>query len=497
MDYKEATAILCDIEQHVAVERLRRDGLDIWPLLRLMLWRQLVGGDAGPAAPPQQTARKAGKFEKLMLAAHALLRSKRAYPKAEAVIFVADNERSVTVGGKAISPFGDSLRDYAGRIGISSLTLDASCTASPYGAPFSVRPEIALAFLRARLLRVTDVSSAFAIPSLEELNDYIRRAHALLQLDRIQMLEELRLIGALKQSFLPVLKAVSPKSVFLACYYHPAAMGMVLACRELGIRSVEVQHGQQGDYHGMYANWTKAGPGGYALMPDNFWCWGQQSADRINQWSRPSWPVQQAFVGGNPWMARQIHQPGPVDEEAQLDALFVAGKTHVLLALQPVEDALPVPIQQAIEFSSPDTRWLVRFHPKMPAGSKAKILCRLRAMAVPDVEVELSSSLPLAALLKRTDFMITLWSSVAYEALLFGAHPIIAHANGLKSFRFYIDRGLFSYVDSKEAILELLRKDPLQKVEEDNPYIETREEVISETLRYFVSPAISAMSAKR
>jgi len=485
MKYKEATAILCDIEQHVAVERLRHDGLDIWPLLRLVLWRQLGGG--APAMPPRPAARMAGIFEKLALAARALLRPKSAYPKAEAVFFIANDERSAMVAGKAMSPFGDSLKDYAGKIGISALTLDASRTASPYGAPFSVRPEIALAFFRARLRRVTAASLVSAIPGFDELDGYIRRSYPHLQLDRVQLLEELRLIGTLKRSFLRVLKAVSPKSVFLACYYHPAAMGLILACRALGIRSIEVQHGQQGDYHGMYASWTKAEPGGYALMPDNFWCWGQQSADRINRWSRPSWPAQMAIVGGNPWMAQQIHQLGPPDEEAELDALFVPGMTHVLLALQPVEDAIAASIQQAIALSPPDTRWLIRLHPKMRAGSKAEILGRLRAMATRNVEIELSSSLPLAGLLKRTDFVITLWSSVAYEALLFGAHPVIAHENGLKSFQSYIDRGLFSYADSKEAILEVLRKGRPRKVGEDSPYIETREDVIFEMLRRSVS----------
>jgi len=487
MEYQKATAILCDIEANVAVERLCLEGLDIWPLLRLMLWRQLAGGAAGPASSTRAAAGTAEKFEKLRLAAYALLRSKSAYPKAEVVFFVASEERSVEIAGKAISPFSDSLKDYAETAGISALTLDASHTISPYGKPFSVRPEIALAFFRARLQRVMNTCSAPTISGFDELDDYIRRAHPHLQLDRGQLLGEIRLIGALKRSFQRVLSAVSPKAVFLVCYYQPAAMGMILACRALGIRSIEAQHGQQGDYHGMYANWTKAGREGYALMPDNFWSWGQQSAERINKWSRSSWPAQVAIVGGNPWMARQIHKPGLPEEEVQLDTLFVAGKTHVLLALQPIEDALPAPIQQAIAHSPPDIRWLIRFHPKMLAESKAEIQSRLQGMAVRNFEIALSSSLPLAGLLKRTDFVITLWSSVAYEALLFGAHPVIAHENGLKSFRSYIERGLFSYAGSAEDILTLLRQGKPEPVREEQPYIETREEVILETLRQAVS----------
>jgi hypothetical protein len=483
MSYEEATAILCDIERNVDVACLRHDGLDIWPLLRLMLWRQLTGGgDAGPAAP---AARAEGWLGKLRLAARALLRSGRGLSKAGAVFFVAGGERSAVMAGKALSPIGDSLKDYAGTAGISSVTLDASQAAAPYGEPFSVRPEIALAFLRARLARLTGAAAAF--PGLEELDAYLKRAYPQLRLDRAQLLEELRLIAGVKRSFLPVLKAIAPKAVFLACYYHPIAMGLILACRARRIRTIEVQHGQQGDYHGMYANWSKAGAGGYALMPDIFWCWGQQSADRINRWSRPSWPAQQAIVGGNPWMARQIHQPDSAAEEALLSKVFAGGKTHVLVALQPVEDALPAPIREAIALSPPRIRWLIRFHPKMGADRKAEIRGTLTATGKDNFEMDLASSLPLARLLKRADFVITLWSSVAYEALLFGAHPIIAHENGQKSFKSYIDRGLFSYVGSSQGILDLLARGRTQRIVENNPYIETREEVIFDKLRWSVS----------
>jgi hypothetical protein len=485
MEYKEATAILCDIELHVAVERLRHGDLDIWPLLRLMLWRQLAGAGS-PAMPPPPGSRTARQFERFALAARLLFRPKTAYPKAEAVFFIAKDERSTMVAGKAMSPFGDSLKDYAGKMGIPALALDGSPTASPYGAPFSVESEIALAFVRARLSRLRGASSP-AIPGLKELVTYLSRAYPQLRLDRWQLQEELRLIAAVKRSFVPVLEAIAPKTVFLACYYNPIAMGLIQACRALGIRTIDVQHGQQGDYHGMYANWRKAGPGGYALMPDNFWCWGTQSADRINAWSRPSWPAQQAIVGGNPWMACQIHQPGSTEEDVQLDALFVPGKTHVLLALQPVDDAQLLPIQQAIALSPPHIRWLVRFHPKMQAERRVEIRKGLQALGTANFETELSSSLPLAGLLKRTEFVMTLWSSVAYEALLFGAHPIIAHENGRKSFQLYIDQDLFSYVASTQDILDLLARGRSHRIAEDNPYIETREDVIFEKLRWAVS----------
>ena len=257
MGYEEATAVLCDIERNVDVTRLRHDGLDIWPLVRLMLWQQLAGGAAGPGIPPSWISKLRRKFQQLRLAARAILRVGRNYLKADLVFFISGDERSAVIDGKAMSPFADSLKDYAGKFGIRSVTLDSSRVASPYGAPVSVAPEIALAFFRARFSQPRGANAA--LPELDELERYLRQTHPHLHLNRTQLVEELRLIGALKPVFMRMLKAIGPTAAFFVCFYHPVTMGFTLACRALGIRSIDVQHGQQGDYHGMYANWTGAG----------------------------------------------------------------------------------------------------------------------------------------------------------------------------------------------------------------------------------------------
>jgi hypothetical protein len=289
-------------------------------------------------------------------------------------------------------------------------------------------------------------------------------------------------ILARKKLLRRVLKRVAPKAVFFTCYYQANSMAAILAARELGIRSVDVQHGQQGDYHGMYAGWNPP-PGGYELLPDLFWCWGAQSAERINRWSRSVCPAHKGIVGGNPWMSRQIHGQSTADEGSDLHTLLAPGQKHVLLALQPIQNPLPDMIVAAIAASPPNVRWLVRLHPMMRGAREEEIRARLAETGHPNVELDLSSSLPLAVLLRRMDFVITLWSSVAYEALLFGAHPIIAHENGHKAFQSYIDNGLFSYANSPDDILRTLHRDRSEfNFREDVPYIETHENVIREQL---------------
>src|SRR6185312_4024542 len=218
MEFKQATAILCDIEANVAVERLRHGGFEIWPLVRLMLWQQLAGGAGGAGESPTQTSKAARKFQQLKLAACGFLRMRRDYPKADLAFFISPDERSAVIDGKAMSPFADSLRDYAGKIGISSVALDSSRAVSPYGAPVSLVPEIALAFFRARLSRLMDAKTA--LPGLDELEGYLRKAHPQLHLNRRQLVEELRLIAALKPIFMRVLKSAAPRAALFVCFYH-------------------------------------------------------------------------------------------------------------------------------------------------------------------------------------------------------------------------------------------------------------------------------------
>jgi hypothetical protein len=477
MEYKEAIAILCDIETNVAVEKLSYRGLAMWPLVRLALWRRMASGVVTVAEDAPSRWDRLQNQVRL-----ALTPTRRNYSQADAVFLVAEGERRYgEIGGKQVSPFADSLREDAEKIGLRSVTLDTSGVADPYGDPVRLDSDMARVTLPRKLRRRLLGRSPGRIEGFAALDDYLRAHPVTLCEDAVS--GEADYILDLKVLFSRILEQVKPKAVFFPCYYQPNSMACILAARERGIRTLDIQHGQQGDYHGMYANWTKPPRGGYELLPDIFWCWGEQSAERVNSWSRPVWPMHKGIVGGNPWMARQIAMPGPADQEAALDAVLKPGMTHVLLALQPVEDALPQTVLDAIAVS-PDVQWLVRLHPMMRGGREKEIWSQLEATGNRNIEMTVASSVLLASILRRVDFVVTLWSSVAYEALLFGAHPVIAHANGLKTFGAYIDKGLFSHAASGEQILAAIRRSKASySFQEDAPYIETRLSVIEDRLR--------------
>ena len=74
-----------------------------------------------------------------------------------------------------------------------------------------------------------------------------------------------------------------------------------LACRELGIISIELQHGVQGDLHPSYGSWFAVPGAGWETRARVFWSWDEESAAAINRWAVCAPDAHVAIVGGDPW----------------------------------------------------------------------------------------------------------------------------------------------------------------------------------------------------
>ena len=74
----------------------------------------------------------------------------------------------------------------------------------------------------------------------------------------------------------------------------------------------------------------------------------------------------------------------------------------------------------------------------------------------------------------KVDFIVTAWSSMAYEALLFKVHPIIIRQNGADLFKEYIDTKLFTHAPSSQNIIDTIGLDKSSfNFKEKTPYMET------------------------
>jgi hypothetical protein len=285
-----------------------------------------------------------------------------------------------------------------------------------------------------------------------------------------------------KEIFSLILKRIKPKFIFLKCYYEYDSFGLVLAAKELGIKTIDIQHGKQGIYHPMYTHFSKIPQNGYKLLPDYFWNWGDESKINIEKWQN-NITAHKAIVGGNLWMGKwkfsNFYKYENDLEKGFIDFLKKSERV-ILYSTQPVisDGILPGHIIDAIHRSPANWTWLIRVHPFQKLSEKEILILIGKCNA--KIEIKYSTKLPLYLLLKNVTHHITLWSSTCFEANSFGIPTIISHTFGAKLYEKFFESNVFFYSVNPDDMIELIKSD--KKNEEFN-YIETSRDIAKEALQ--------------
>lgn len=236
-----------------------------------------------------------------------------------------------------------------------------------------------------------------------------------------------------------VLEQVRPKAVFVVSYYSLEGMAINLACREMGIPSVDLQHGIQGDLHAAYARWQKIPDDGFELLPEIFWVWDESDAATIRMWSGSANCRHRPVVGGNLWMNEWRYGEGDIvagyDRIMQDAIAATPGKHHALVTLQTglANEVSLGELLSAVRGCQQNWRWWVRLHPCM-LDEREAVRAMLQKHGIQDAEIDLATDLPLYALLRFMDIHVTHSSSTVIEAELFGIPSIVTSSFGAEFF---------------------------------------------------------------
>ncbi|QHL89048.1 hypothetical protein GU926_17085 [Nibribacter ruber] len=223
-------------------------------------------------------------------------------------------------------------------------------------------------------------------------------------------------IRNLKGLFSAILKFNKPEAVLLLSYYSFEATALVLAANVLGIPSVDMQHGVQGDYHIGYGNFFLKEKKNYNTLPAVFWNWDMGSAKAIKKWSKGS--KHKPFVGGNTWLEFW-------GNSKEFNALYKneisQEKKNVLISLQPSFDYNSEALLNLIASATINGTWFIRVHPRQLAFFQEiqTYFTGLARTGGKQIEVSKATTLPLPVLLETSLVHITFHSSVAIEAASF------------------------------------------------------------------------------
>jgi hypothetical protein len=496
MDHQNAIDRILALEEACEVEAIRYKGLRLWPYIRLLLWaRMLNPGRFAPAkeiglhqwachygasfAEPKSYAAYVRHLE----AHHRQIAALAARGRTDLLFFSRVEDHADRFDGRSynrhIDPMIDLVRGAHRFLKLELATAGAAQTV-PRFEPTIFHDSVDFVRYDARRSLIQSFRAGEPVPGIEGIDGFFAELNRLepgFPLNREQVYIEAEQIVHFKGYFREMLGAVRPRAVFAVCYYYDLAMALLAACREMGITSVDVQHGKQGKVHGMYTHWQRVPAEGYDLLPDVFWTWGEESKQNIEKWMPPAVRGHhQVTIGGNRWLAKWAHRDTEVlrlapDEQEALLRLDQESQV-VLVSLQPVTPILPEWLFEAIEKAPAMWKWLLRLHPHQRDQLEA---CEafIRHRGLVNVDLREATRLPLYALLQRAHRHVTQWSTVGYEALAFGVPTVIVGDTGAALFDADIRQGRFQWASDGATLVERLQDRVAGGSRRGSVYIET------------------------
>jgi len=263
LDYRAAVEKLEAIEREVDVNRFQYQGVCVWPVVRLLLWPRLLQEERTYQASglPQRPnirsylAAAVGclrgalispviQVARMNLPEEQLAQLRKQSGRHEILFFSLPKENQDVFNGQYYNRFADPFIDFFGQnISISKVEVVNQKT----NETMPRRHE-------GMYLHPDTTKLSVKLKRENRVSDWDVMSHAIKRICGFSLEEEtvIRTMEAVicyENLFREVFSVLRPKVVFMVCYYHAMAFGLIKACRTLGITTVDYQHGKQGKYH--------------------------------------------------------------------------------------------------------------------------------------------------------------------------------------------------------------------------------------------------------
>ena len=435
-------ALLAELEAELPVATWNARGIHVWPLARLYLAFDLLDFDTA-ATPAGGTAglalRTLGRAARARRAAWCD-RARAARPDAPGdVLFLGDGQGFERVDGLWLDKLCDPLIAALAERGVGATLLERGDrfwvprhTPSAY-----VLPAIERALIRAKLKARR--AGPVAMPGLAAA--LTRRFDGRYAGIEATIGARLAMVEALAATFRGWLAGAGARLGVIVDYYSPVGMAFNLACHQLGLVAVDLQHGLAGELHAAYGRWTRVPEGGYAMLPRAFWCWTAEDAAAVRAWGA------MGLAGGNPALALGA-DPGADEAIARLGADAAA---RVVVTLQGIEP--PAELERLAKAIAAHPRWFwwLRPHPLRP--QQAEQLAALAARhGLANVEIARAASFSLPALLRHAELHATGFSAAVLEAEALGVPSVVWHPDARELLAAPLARGSARYADAVQDL---------------------------------------------
>ncbi|MBN7826340.1 hypothetical protein [Bowmanella dokdonensis] len=288
------------------------------------------------------------------------------------------------------------------------------------------------------------------MPFIEDINRELTALNVPIKMNDHSLLWEIRRLFLLSVFFKLILKFKGTKKLIVICYYNHISLAACKAANEMGIETIEYQHGMQNKYQPMYNTWFNVPREGYVLLPKVFAVWSQYNIENLNSWILKS-DFHSARLVGNGFSTFYANEI--ITTKSYTD-VFGNYSKKILITLQS-ERYFPRFLPDVIQNSPKDWLWILKEHPNhkilnVPGIDLEKLKCRHNVIW--------ETKLHLYALLPEVDLHATAFSTAAFEALEFNVPTIFFDPVAESCFGSLVqDNEYFSCASSEEEFVTFIR----------------------------------------
>lgn len=231
------------------------------------------------------------------------------------------------------------------------------------------------------------------------------------------------------------------KVIFPGYYAWDNLYAAVLTANNLGIKTIDFQHGPQTNVHMVFTSWNKIPNEGYGIMPIEYWTWDEKTKLNIDSWANSINKISSKNVG-QPYLGywQNKNKVKNYDEKIILYSL----------QLMPISEMLNEAIIRLIKISK--RHWGIRLHPRNEFDKKdIEHFLLLAGVDQSCYSIHDSKDLPLPEILDKTYLHITAFSGCLIEAKMMGVPSIIINNIGKEIYMNYIDNDLVFYLNQKDS----------------------------------------------
>ena len=489
-NYEDITQSIKGIETKFPVHELKYKNVHVWPLLKTTFnyqfyrnsnktsyefesltikknFKQRIGDVIASISNYRQAKRNYKKYKTVKAAEIANKISNSQFEKGIFLTFTSFRNQKIKGGylNAQSDPFLSSVK-HPENVAVIEFTSHNNNNTPHYGKTFDfdfLRNKAELKILKRKIFKYIRIifSSSYTNEKhgfdKEKFEAFLSESKQSVNFIFSDLANEMNLVLEMKDEFVKIFSNLNLDYVANPIYCALESYAMTLAANELGIKSIEVQHGAYS--HPLYLYSCKIPVNGFEMVPSHFLSWDAEQNEVINSWAKNTNKHNAIIYGINPltfWLKNISDFKN--DALVFLEQLFKNNsKIHILFT---ISDFIDDKLISLIEQTKESTFWYIRNHPRaLNTEMVNNLISKMSALNCNNYETINTTNAPLYSLLKSVDFHLTSVSSIVTEAAELSVPSIVISESGVQFLkRIYDNNPLIEFETSLPEILKKIKE---------------------------------------